>query len=135
MYGQDCNFSDCQRASLFVVDDDVDIAAFVAAREADGESGAYPFFHLEVRGWAPLHALEGSDAQAILRLPDETYVIADGVQLSDIVRQGSWYMSDPDDPPRLAGTLTINDPRAGVLAEGTFDALYCDTFETIGACS
>ena len=50
----------------------------------------------------------------------------------DLVRLGSWYVSDPDDPPRLGGTLRIGDV---VVAEGSFDAVYCDVFDDFGACS
>ncbi|MCB9703522.1 MAG: hypothetical protein H6711_16635 [Myxococcales bacterium] len=130
--GQDCNFKECQRVGLYVVDDDVDIAEFVAAREAGAGDVVRSLFHLKIALSEPLHALNGSGGSGYLFMPGAMYVPFGGIEVVDLVRLGSWYVSDPDDPPRLGGTLRIGDV---VVAEGSFDAVYCDVFDDFGACS
>lgn len=124
--GYSCWWSECQQLQLHIVDVSVDLASFV--EDTDGQRS------LTFVSANELNLLEGSTGWGALHWDGE-FVAYTEAEVVDVKRHGSWYVADPSDPPRLSGTLRVMDPLAGLLLEGPFEAVYCDSLTDFASCS
>lgn len=115
--------------ALYVFDGEADVDAAIAGGVLEVPEPAKP--QLRFVGSRPYHSWIGADTgTASLLQPNEDGEDAE-VTVTISERLGDWVTFDPDDPPRLVGSIATPDPDAQTTIEGPFEAAYCGAFTVI----
>lgn len=110
--------------ALVVLDASSDIEAAKATGLMD--FGGTPKLLIET--WRD-YAFWFGEGEESVRVIDASETVTDAyVDLTITERLGDWSMSDPNDPPRLVGTLAPATPNEPALVAGPFEAVFCDAF-------
>jgi hypothetical protein len=115
--------------ALYVFDSEADVDAAIAGGVLESPESAKP--QLRFVGARPYHSWIGADTGTALLLQPNEDSVGGQVTVTISERLGDWLTFDPENPPRLVGSIETPDPDAQTTVVGPFEAAYCGAFTVV----